>query len=311
MSEKFNFPTPHFDKLNALLNNEKLPERDLPRIEAAIERYNSWKTELDSIQDGNSNPDDTLARLVESLNQYKLYIDLDLVFDSEADFLYRQKGQLKIDNTVIEEFLPRIVHPSILPEMRDLELIVGPTNTFSAVYFSSSIDSPQRGGGMGIRTKDQDFAISKKLYIKASHNADFSDNVVQDTNVAYIVAECKTNLDKTMFQEACATASDVRRAVSGAKYFLLCEWLDMTPLSTAPTDIEEVLILRKAKRISSNIRSSFSSSRGRQASRETFKDFLGQHPLELEMFTRFREHIRKLLSNEAPLERDVLKMGYF
>ena len=52
-----------------------------------------------------------------------------------------------------------------------------------------------------------------------------------------------------MFQEACATAHDVKAAVSGASYYLLCEWLDMTPLSTAPTDIDEILLLRKAKRI--------------------------------------------------------------
>ena len=39
----------------------------------------------------------------------KYYIDVDLIFDSPEDFLYRQKGQLKLDNTVIEEFLPIFV----------------------------------------------------------------------------------------------------------------------------------------------------------------------------------------------------------
>ncbi|MGC9505765.1 Bpu10I family restriction endonuclease, partial [Baaleninema sp.] len=119
------------------------------------------------------------------------------------------------------------------------------------------------------------------------------------------------NLDKTMFQEACATASDVRRAVSGAKYFLLCEWLDMTPLSTVPTDIEEVLILRKAKRLGSHRRKLFSSAKQRRLKRGEFEAFLQENPFRVEMFDRFRGHIRKLLANEVPLERDVLEMGYF
>ena len=65
---------------------------------------------------------------------------------------------------------------------------------------------------------------------------------------------------RTTFQEACATAHDVKAAVSGARYYLVCDWLDMTPLSTAPTDVNEILLLRKAKRINSNVRSKRLSS---------------------------------------------------
>jgi hypothetical protein len=68
-----------------------------------------------------------------------------------------------------------------------------------------------------------------------------------------------------MFQEACATAHDVRAALSGARYYRLCEWLDMTPLSTAPTDIDEILLLRKAKRINSHVRSKYATFARRPA----------------------------------------------
>lgn len=61
-----------------------------------------------------------------------------------------------------------------------------------------------------------------------------------EANLGYLRAECKT-------KETCATAHDVKTAVLGAKYLLLCEWLDMTPISTAGTDVDEVLIRRKAK----------------------------------------------------------------
>ena len=307
------YPTPHYEKLIATLNSDKLPDDDKPRVEAAIERYRRWITELNAVMTATGAPDVLLAQMVQSLNEYRLYIDLDLVFDSPNDFLYRQKGQLKLDNSVIEEFLPRLMHPALVPEIQLNEVVVGPVKAFSAAYFESSLDVPAIGGGLQIRTKDQDFAVSKPLYLRASHSSTFEAAVTlyKVTNLAYIVAECKTNLDKTMFQEAVATAHDVKSAVLGAKYYLLCEWLDMTPLSTAPTDIDEVIILRKAKRISANVRGNFAAATGRQASRDQYANFLAMHPLQAEMFRRFVGHIRSLLTNEVPEERNVLAQGYF
>jgi hypothetical protein len=51
-----------------------------------------------------------------------------------------------------------------------------------------------------------------------------------ESNLGYVCAECKTNLDKTMFQEAVATSRDLKIAVPNSLYFLICEFLDMTPL---------------------------------------------------------------------------------
>lgn len=303
-------PTPHLEKLTATLANEKLPDQDRPRIEEAIRRYRRW---IDDVTAALADPtlEQPLQRLVQLLNDYRNFVDLELVFDSPADFLYRQKGQLKLDNSVIEEFLPQLVHPRILTDLNLDGLFSGPASCFSSAYFASSLDAPVSDGGLSFRTKDQDFAIAKKLYLKASHDANFTDAPTKATYLAYVAAECKTNLDKTMFQEACATANDVKAAVSGARYFLLCEWLDMTPLSTAPTDIDEVIILRKAKRLSSNVRSRFSTAAGRRAQRARYVEFLQANPISAEMIGRFVEHIRDLMLNEAPVEDDVLRTGYF
>jgi hypothetical protein len=86
----------------------------------------------------------------------------------------------------------------------------------------------------------------------------------------------KSLLRQTKFQEACATARDLRMAVPGSRYFLLCEWLDMTPVSTATTDIEEVLILRGAKRLSSNIRKDYSDGTRRVDLRDEYIKHLKQ-----------------------------------
>jgi hypothetical protein len=300
-------PTPHQEKLRATLSNDKLPERDKARVKDAIGRYGDWIRQLGQVR---GDPDQALAEMVRLLSEYKKYIDLELIFASEDDFLYRQKGQLKLDNSIIEEFLPWLLQAPIVNDLPE-NFSMGPTNCYSAIYFQSSLSNQKPGAGIRVRTKDQDFAVSRKLFIKASHSTDFSDSAQVNTYIAYVATEIKTNLDKTMFQEACATARDLRVAVPGARYFLMCEWLDMTPVSTAPTDIEEVLIMRGAKRMSSNIRKNFSSANQRQRSRGEYEEFLGANSFRVDVFRRWTDHIKGLLTDGDPVEKDVLEQGHF
>ena len=73
------FPTPHLEKLHATHANDKLPARDKPRIEAAIARYEQWISDIAAVEGDGSQQ---LARMIELLNEYRNYIDIDLVFDS-------------------------------------------------------------------------------------------------------------------------------------------------------------------------------------------------------------------------------------
>ncbi|MEA3338986.1 MAG: Bpu10I family restriction endonuclease [Chloroflexota bacterium] len=243
------------------------------------------------------------------MNIYKRHIEVDLIFDSEQDFLYRQKGQLKLDNTIVEEFLPILMTTALAGQLRGYKLSFGPTTCFSGIRFESSITTPQPGGGMEIREKDHDFAISKRLFIRTSHHSDFQESMTAETHIAYVAAECKTNLDKTMFQEAAATALDVKSAVPGANYYLLCEWLDMTPINTSTTAIDEIIILRQAKRLSSNMRARFSTKDGRRQNRDMFIEHLESNPFSVETLARFLDHVRKMIGDEE--EENVLARGYF
>ncbi len=300
--------TPHADKLQALLENDKLPEVDKPRVSEAIKRYQDWVKEIAEIQ---GEEDSIVELLVTSLNRYRRWIDLDLIFDSGEDFLHRQRGQLKLDNSVLEEFLPILVRRRFPESIGTAGLIVGPTNAFSQLSFNSDILNPTRGGGMTIRSKNQDFALALPLFLKASHSQDFSDSQVSRTNLAYLAVEIKTNLDKTMFQEASATAYDLKLALPSSRYFLMCEWLDMTPISTALTSIEEVFVLRKAKRMSANVRRKFGSSSGRKQNRDTFVKHLDDNPFALDTFKRLLTHVERLLKHENDGEQQVLERGWF
>ncbi|MEG4228157.1 Bpu10I family restriction endonuclease [Microcoleus sp. N9_B2] len=303
----FDLPKPHGDKLAALLNNDKLPTAEKLRVEHAIEHYNQWLETIKNI----SGDLKVMPEMVAHLTSYKRYIDVELIFDSETDFLYRQKGQLKLDNSIVEEFIPILVTTVFADSLKDKELSFGPTQCFSSLRFESSLKTSPPGGGMSIRSKDQDFAISKKIFLKASHNRDFNESISREANIAYVAAECKTNLDKTMFQEGAATALDVKLSVPGAKYFLLCEWLDMSPISSSLTAIDEILILRKAKRLSSNIRSAFSTAKGRNKNRISFVNHLDYHPFAPAVFMRFLSEIEKMIGKDELDEKDVLSRGYF
>lgn len=304
--EKPTLPTPHLDKLKALLENRRLPAVDKPRVEAALQRYREWIADLEAVKGGQRG---AVQRLVDATNRYKLSVELDLIFDSPGEFLYRQKGQLKLDNTILEEFLPQLFYRGL--NLADGTFELGPRKTFAGLSFSSSIASPGIGGRPSLRTKDQDFVLGKRLYMMTSFHKDFHEAERMESHLGYVSAECKTNLDKTMFQEAVATSRDLKMAVPSSLYFLVCEFLDMTPVSITPTHIDDVLIVRKAKRMSSNVRQEYRSAKERKAHREEYVVFLESAKYYADVFQRMIDKIQGLIDVADPEMDAVLKKGYF
>lgn len=301
--------TPHYDKLQQLLSNTKLPRADKPRVEKAIEKYHSWIKSMNEITVAG---DDKVKALVKTLNDYKTFVEVELIWDSSENFLYRQRGQLKLDNSIIEEFLPRLVDPAIIPALQGQTYETGPRTTFSGAYFTTTLTTPEKGAGLQIRKKDQDFTVSRSAYLKCSFHETFpaQDTVTHKIYLAFVAAECKTNLDKTMFQGVLATAHDLKMAFPGARYYLLCEWLDMTPISTKATDLDEVIILR-GKRMAAGDRQKFANAINRNRERNWYLDFICTHPVREDRILRFVGHMRELLDAQPPQEEEVLKQGYF
>lgn len=148
------FPTPHGDKLQALLANDKLPSSDHSRVARAIDRYKQWVAALQNLQ---GNFEEVLKYAVDILNDYRNFLDLEVIFDSAEDFLYRQKGQLKPDNTVVEEFLPHLVAKAFPQSINNFNL--GPQSCFAALYFTSTLRTAEELPQARVRSKDQDFTI--------------------------------------------------------------------------------------------------------------------------------------------------------
>jgi SAM-dependent methyltransferase len=299
-------PTPHLDKLNALMNNRRLPAADKPRVQEALERYRDWIRELEGVKDGQRG---TVQKLVDATNRYKMFVELDLIFDSPGDFLYRQKGQLKLDNTILEEFLPQLLFRGLSLAESTFEL--GPRKTFAGLSFASSLANTGIGGRPSLRTKDQDFILGKRRYMMTSFDKDFHDAERVESHLGYVCAECKTNLDKTMFQEAVATSRDLKIAVPSSLYFLVCEFLDMTPVSITSTHIDDVLIVRKAKRMSSNVRQEYRNAKERRDRRDEHVQFLDSSKYYADVFQRMIDKIQRMIDETDPELESVLKKGYF
>lgn len=298
--------SPHKKKLVALFKNPKLPTSDKQKEQQVYDMYNEW---IEVLQDTSLQSESYVERLVEATNRYKNFIDLDFIFCSEHDFLYRQKGQLKLDNTILEECLPYLVDERLVPGafIKD-NIFVGDEGCYAGLFFGTWTATEPKDQ-VFIKNKNQDFAVGKRVNITIK---DGSNTEQRNLMVAYFAAELKTNLDKTMFQEASATARELKSNVHNSKYYLVCEWLDMTPIDSSTTSIDAVVILRKAKRLNSNIRSNFSTVDGRKASLEEYKKFIMSNPLDLDMFLL----LVKVLNEALPLpdqESGAVKIekGYF
>jgi len=239
---------PHKDKLIAAIDNPKA-KADVDILREALSAYGIWTKQMRALT---NNGDAYLKDLIRLLNEYKDYLEVELIARKGSDFIKRQKGQLKLDNSVIEEFLPYLVTPKLLSNLpTNYQLETGSQTSFMSLSFCPSsiqtLDKPQ----IMLKDKDQDFAIGKSFYYKFSTDEKFDANKTIDGRLflAVLAAECKVNYDKTMFQECAGTAARLKQGCPIAKYYTLVEYLDMTPEDTRLTSIDNVFLIRHAKRL--------------------------------------------------------------
>jgi len=274
---------PHKEKLLAAIDNKKaIADTDILR--EAYCAYEQWIAQMKSLQ---TFGDEFLADLVRLLNDYKNYLEVELIARRGSDFLKRQKGQLKLDNSIIEEFLPYLVTPKLLSNLpTDYELETGSQTSFMSLSFCPSsirtLNQPQ----IMIKEKDQDFAIGKSVFYKFSTDQNFGANNTIDGKLflAVLAAECKVNYDKTMFQECAGTAARLKQGCPISKYYALVEYLDMQPEDTRLTSIDNVFLLRKCKRLPYEKRSVYGEVKAQHENNPISLDVMRMFVSEIQNF---------------------------
>ena len=293
--------TPHKEKLVAAIANPKCKD-DIDILQATSKAYQQWISKLDSLT---SKGKQKVLEMTNLLNNYKDYLEVELISKRGSPFIKRQKGQLKLDNSIIEEFLIRLVDPSILKGLpTGFQLEVGPQTAFMSLSFRPiNVSALNEKPDVIMKLKDQDFTIGKTIYYKFSPDNNFEDRKTDKGSLflAVMAAECKVNLDKTMFQEAAGTATRLKQGCPNSRYYLLVEYLDMTPEDCRLTDIDNVFLLRHAKRLPFE-------------KRDVCKEVSDQHknfPIDGEVVFRFVEEMKTFLGSAWYNPDQALSRGSF
>jgi len=295
------YATPHFDKLKAALENPKC-KNDLQVINKIFSLYIEWISKMDCIS---SKGKERVEEMVALLNWYKNQLEVELIMKEGSPFIKRQKGQLKLDNSVLEEFLIRLIHPDILNGVDNLEkLSVGPQNAFmSLAFLPRSLKELTKKPNVVLKTKDQDFVIGSQIFYKFASCKDFeTDKSTQGSLIlAVFASEIKVNLDKTMFQEAAGTAARLKQGCPISKYFILVEYGDMEPEDCRLTSIDNVFLLRHAKRLPFE-------------KRDNIEEVVKQrqtNPIDPEVVWRFVQEIQNFTGAIWYNPEEALKRGSF
>jgi hypothetical protein len=292
--------TPHREKLLAAKTNPKC-DADVALLNEALSAYEIWIAKTIGL---NSTGETRINEMTALLNEYKDYLEVDLIATRGSDFLKRQKGQLKLDNSVMEEFLIHLVSPKLLKNLPTFHLNTGPQTAFMSLAFRpSSITTLDQKPEVIVKVKDQDFTIGKALYYKFSSDSGFIATKTVDGKfyLAVLAAECKINYDKTMFQECAGTASRLKQGCPIAKYYALIEYLDMQPEDTRLTEIDNVFLLRKAKRLPFEKRSVLAEIKAQH------RDF----PISSEVISKFAHEIQKFVDATWYNPDEALQRGSF
>ena len=89
--------TPHKDKLLAAIDNPK-SHADVPLLQKALAAYEKWIAAMEGLTTIGKQ---RVLDMTHLLNGYKDLIEVELIAKQGSAFLKRQKGQLKIDNSIM------------------------------------------------------------------------------------------------------------------------------------------------------------------------------------------------------------------
>ncbi len=173
----------------------------------------------------------------------------------------------------------------------------------SLSFRPSKIEGLAKQPDIVLKQKDQDFTIGKSIFYQFSPDEKFDKKVTANGKIflAVLAAEVKVNYDKTMFQECAGTASRLKQGCPLSKYYALVEYLDMQPEDVRLTDIDNVFLLRKAKRLPFEKRSIYEEVRAQH------RDF----PISSAVMKRFVKEMQDFISSTWYDPDQALKRGSF
>lgn len=259
----------HGDNIETKRRSEK-GDTNLRYLDEIKPRYDKWLQEIDKLSQDRSKS--SIVQMVKNLNAYKDFIDQPK-FRKEKGNPHGFTSQSKLHSTVLEEFMYHLLAP--IPSLRGKHLEYGPTNAYSNLYFAPrSLDAFEKDSGLTVNTKDQDFAISKKIRLHTILQEGTKPEQ-QDINVPIVSIECKTYLDKTMYEGSVATAEKIKKGNPYSLFLIVTETYEVaSSVDPAYSEIDQIYVLRK------------------QSQREA------RQPIQADIVLDLYEHVRRHLAGE-------------
>lgn len=187
-----------------------------------------------------------IEKRVALLNEYYgFFNEYDASHDEKIDDVF--SSQSKFRSTVLEEFLAVLFHDVAREHLKGVpvsKVEIGSVKAYANLYFygrnfASFVNKPS----LGINVKDQDFAIYRNVKIA------MDDGDSLEISVPVIAIECKTYVDKTMFEGAAATAEKLKAGNPYTMFGIVAETYEIDrSFIPAYSRIDQVYILRKGTR---------------------------------------------------------------
>ena len=187
-----------------------------------------------------------IAKRVALLNDYyDFFSEYDSSHDKKIDDVF--SAQSKFRSTVLEEFLAILLHDSVnecLKDVQDAKVEIGSVKAYANLYFySKNFASFAKEPSIAINVKDQDFAIYRNVKIR------MDDGKPILTSVPVVAIECKTYVDKTMFEGAAATAEKLKAGNPYTMFGIVAETYEIDKaFIPAYSRVDQVYVLRKGSR---------------------------------------------------------------
>lgn len=229
----------HGDNLKHKISIERNPanKKLLKEIKA---KYSKWH-EDNMLITGITEAD--IKKKVKLLNEYKAFID-QLRFKKEAGNRRGFTSQSQLHSSVLEEFMYYLFKD--IEKLQNKHINWGRTKAYTNLYFAPpSIDELEKSSNIVINVKDQDFSVSKEIILKSRvvNNENWQESKIC---VPIVSIECKTYLDKTMYEGSVSTAEKIKRGNPYCIFIIVTESYEVS-LDVDPkySQIDQIYVLRK------------------------------------------------------------------
>ena len=197
-----------------------LAKADKPNIETFYMPY------VEFVQSLSDNLEDAVC----ALNNYKDFVSEHNSFTSQSKFA----------PTIIEEFICQILKM----KFGNHDLLYGNVKAYSSLYFSySGAEDFKNAIELRVNEKNQDVGIYKKEVLTTT------DGLARTICVPLVCIECKTYLDKTMYEGLVATAAKIKNGNPHCLFFIVAETYEVaSDVDIAISQIDNIYVLRKQRR---------------------------------------------------------------